>query len=130
MEELRSLMWGFDSDGIAVTDRTTDLASQRPGPGGSGLSPSPPGALEQNTPGFVDFVDASGRWVSSGPAVPPAAAFVRRWAIETPADGSPDSLVIQVLVRPIVEDAGSAGRRPAVSRGEARLLILRTRVAR
>jgi hypothetical protein len=94
------------------------------------LTFSPPGALDENTPGFVDFLDDRGRWVSAGPAAPPAAVFVRRWSIEPPADGSPDSLVLQVLVRPVVEDVPAAGRRPVIGRSEGRLLTLRTRVAR
>ena len=130
MEELRSLAWGFDAAGNSVTDVTTSLASERPGTDGTGLAPSPPGALDENTPGFVDFLDGSGRWISAGPGAPPTAKFVRRWAIERPADGSPDTVVIQVLVRPIVEDAAAGGRRPAAGRVEGRLLTLRTRVAR
>jgi prepilin-type N-terminal cleavage/methylation domain-containing protein len=130
LEELRSLEWGFDAAGNTVTDSRTNLASELPTSGGSGLTLSPAGALDDNTPGFVDFLDGAGGWVSAGPAAPAAAVFVRRWSIEAPADGSPDSLVIQVLVRLIVEDVPHAGRRPLVGRAEGRLLTLRTRVAR
>ena len=130
LEELRSLAWAFDTFGNTVTDGTTNLSSEQPTSAGSGLSLSPPGALDDNTAGFVDFLDDTGRWISAGPAAPPAAVFVRRWSIEAPADGSPDSLVIQVLVRPIVEDLPRAGRRPLVGRAEGRLFTLRTRVAR
>lgn len=130
VEELRSLEWSFDASGAPIEDLSTNLASESPGSDGRGLAPSPAGALDENTAGYVDFLDAHGRWVSSGPAAPSTAAFVRRWAIERIADGSPDSLVIQVVVRPVAEDAPRSGRRPAFARGETRLLSLRTRVAR
>ena len=130
LEELRSLEWSFDATGASVEDLSTNLASESPGQNGSGLAPSPGRVLEENTAGYVDFLDTHGRWVSSGPDVPRGAAFVRRWAVERPADGSTDSLVIQVLVRPVTEDVPRSGRRPAFARGETRLVSLRTRVAR
>ncbi len=129
MEELRSLAWGYDSAGNPVSDRSTNLASEPLRSDGAGLALSPPGALDQNTHGFVDFLDYGGRWISAGPAPPPGAAYVRRWSIEAPSDGSSDTLVIQVLTRPIAEDATTAARRPSVGRAEARLLSLLTRVA-
>ena len=129
MEELRSLEWGYDSAGNPVSDRSTNLASEPLQSNGTGLAFSPPGALDQNTSGFVDFLDRGGGWLSAGPAPPPGAAYVRRWSIEAPADGASDTLVIQVLTRPIAEDVTTSPRRPAVGRGEARLLSLLTRVA-
>ncbi len=128
MEQLRSLAWTFDSVGNPVSDLSTNLSTAPPRSDGGGLRLSPPGALEQNTAGFVDFLDARGRWISSGPAPPPAAVYVRRWSIEMPPDGAADSLVLQVLVRPVGEDAMAGGRRPLRARGEARLLSLRTRM--
>ena len=130
LEELRSLTWGFDAAGNPVEDRSTNLASASPGSDGTGLSLSPPGTLDHNTAGFVDFFDRRGRWVSAGPAVPRDAAFVRRWSIEAPADGASDSLVIAIVVRAVVDDTRAGGRPPASGRGETRLLTLRTRVAR
>lgn len=129
MEELRSLTWSFDSTGSPVSDLSTHLASEPPRSNGTGLRLSPAAALEQNTAGFVDFLDGGGRWISAGPAAPPGAAYVRRWSIEAPADGAVDTLVIQVLTRPIVEDAALFSRRPSVGRAEARFLTLLTRVA-
>jgi prepilin-type N-terminal cleavage/methylation domain-containing protein len=129
MEELRSLTWGFDSAGNPVTDTSTNLALERPGSSGAGLTPSPSGALDQNISGYADFLDAAGRWVSAGPSIPPRAVFVRRWAIEPPADGSPDSLVLRVLVRAVVDD-GRDGRSVTGGVRESRLTTLRTRVAR
>ena len=121
MEQLRSLAWGFDSNGLPVADSSTNLSAEPVRSDGTGLALSPPGSLQQNTSGFVDFLDSSGRWISAGPAPPPAAAYVRRWSIEPPPDGSPDTLVIQVVTRPIA--ASSLGR------AEARLITVLTRVA-
>lgn len=129
MEELRSLTWGFDSAGNSVSDLSTNLASEPLRSDGTGLGFSPAATLEQNTAGFVDFLDSGGRWISAGPASPPGAAYVRRWSIEAPADGAADTLVIQVLTRPIVEDAATSSRRPSVGRAEARFLALLTRVS-
>lgn len=129
MEDLRSLEWGYDSAGNPVSDRSTNLAPEPPRSDGTGLAFSPPGALDQNTPGFVDFLDTGGRWLSDGPAPPPGAAYVRRWSIEAPLDGASDTLVIQVLTRPLAADVATSGRRPSVGRAEARLLTLLTRVA-
>ena len=129
MQELRSLMWAYDAAGNPVEDRSTNLASESPSSAGTGLSPSPPNALDENTAGYVDFLDAAGRWISPGPAIPSRAVFVRRWAIDVPPDGSADSLVIQVLVRRVVDDTRVAGRRLPATGAETRLLTLRTRVA-
>ena len=129
MEELRSLAWNIDSTGNPVTDNSTNLSHEPLLSNGPGLGLSPPGSIDQNTPGFVDFLDANGRWISAGPAPPAGAAFVRRWSIETPADSSPDTLVLQVLTRPVAEDASPSTTRPSTGRGEARLISLITRVA-
>ena len=68
LEQIRSLTWGFDPDGLGlpVTDTTSNLAVYPPQQNGSGLNPSPDNSLEQNTPGFVDFLDAQGTWVGTG----------------------------------------------------------------
>ncbi len=84
------------------------------------LTASPANALEQNTDGYVDFVDADGRLVGATPIPPPDAAYVRRWAINPPASGSPGALVIRVLVRSLAADrAGAHG-----ARGEARVVTV------
>ena len=129
MEELCSLAWGFDAAGNPVTDGSTNLSVEPVRSDGTGLGLSPANALQQNTAGFVDFHDGGGRWLSDGPAVPADAVYVRRWSIEAPAGGSPDALVIQVLTRSVAEENASGGGLVAMSRGEARLMTLLTRVA-
>jgi hypothetical protein len=99
LEQLRSLAWGTSSDGTPVEDRESDVAEWPDRPtGGSGLALSPPGTLNENTAGYVDFLDASGRWVGSGRSTPGPAVFARRWSIEPAGPSSPATLVLHVAV--------------------------------
>src|SRR5215207_7496384 len=68
MEQLRALTWGFDTDGqgLPVSDTSTDLTVDPPSHSGSGLNPSPSDALEQNTSGYVDYLDPHGNSLGSG----------------------------------------------------------------
>ena len=73
------------------------------------LSPSPPGALVVNTPGFIDYLDTSGVSLGVTSAVPPpGVGFICRWSID-PLPGSPaNTLVFQVLVFNWPQHAGEA----------------------
>lgn len=125
LEQLVSLAWHTRDDGSAVSDTTTNLAEQPATAGGSGLAPSPAGTLEANVPGYVDFLDADGRWVGAGTRAPAEAMFVRRWAVARYAADPADTLVLHVRVLPIaLEPAGMAARLP----GEALLTTALTRV--
>jgi type II secretory pathway pseudopilin PulG len=129
MEQLRGLTFGFDSLGLPLTDTTSDVTvvPERVD-GGTGLSPSPPGALRTNTSGYCDFVDGAGRWLAGGARPPPGTTFVRRWSIEPSPTGPNDALVLQVLVAP---HRGGGGAVPAGSRlaDEARIISVKTRKA-
>ena len=81
------------------------------------LEISPADSLERSAPDFSEWLDADGR-----SSTRPGAVFVSRWSIAAAA-ASPDLLVIQVLVRPLAEDA--AGER--VSRAQVRLVTVRAR---
>jgi prepilin-type N-terminal cleavage/methylation domain-containing protein len=95
--------------------------------GGTGLSPSPPRALYENTPGYCEFLDANGRWLGAGTAPPAGTAFLRRWSI-SPLPASPDHvLVLQVLVTGLHTGAGAPGRARAPE--EARIVSVKTRRA-
>jgi prepilin-type N-terminal cleavage/methylation domain-containing protein len=59
---------------------------------------SPPGALESNVDGYVDFADAAGRLLGSGPTAPAGSAYVRRWSIDREPTGGRNTWVVQVLV--------------------------------
>ncbi len=102
MEQLHALAWDFDSrfpDSLQ-TDTTTDLSYDPPLDTGRGLLPSPPGTLDVNTPGYVDYVDDAGTWVGTGAMQPSGAVFVRRWSVQ-PFPLYPDTvLTFQVVVIP------------------------------
>ena len=123
MEQLRGLAWNLDPAGAPSSDFTTDLTVvPESATGGSGLTPSPAGALDQNTAGYCDFVDGAGNVLGGGTTAPPGTVYTRRWSIDA-LPGNPDNtLVLQVLVsRPNV---GAASPPDA-----ARLASIRTRKA-
>ncbi len=124
MEQLLSLTWRFDGLGLPESDLTTDVSRDPATSGGTGLGPSPAGALDTNMPGYVDFLDRAGRWVGAGAAVPPAAVYARRWSVAPLASDPADALVLQVLVRSIARTA-RLGAGPA----DAVLTTVRTRKA-
>jgi prepilin-type N-terminal cleavage/methylation domain-containing protein len=100
LEQLRALAWGLGDAASPgpVSDVVTDLSRVPAASGGAGLSPSPSSTLTTNTPGYVDFADRQGLWISAaGTTPPPDALFVRRWSISTNA-AWPDALVLQVSV--------------------------------
>jgi hypothetical protein len=133
IEQIRALTWGFDSDGngLPVSDTSTNLAVFPPTATGGGLNPSPSDALEKNTAGFVDFLDASGTWVGTGSTPPATAVYIRRWSI-TPLPTNPNNtLVIQVLVTPVTNELArveSAFTRTRMA-GDALLITVKTRKA-
>jgi prepilin-type N-terminal cleavage/methylation domain-containing protein len=133
LEQLRGLTWGFDLEGqgLPLSDTTTNLAVYPPAHNGSGLNPSPGDSLEENTPGFVDFVDGSGTWVGTGTTPPASAVYIRRWSIQPLPTNPNNTLVIQVLVTPVASE--SARLESAFSRtrmvGDALLVTVRTRKA-
>ena len=66
LEQLRSLAWGITTDGADLSDLQSDVARWPVGSGGTGLAPSPPGTLQNDTAGYVDYLDAGGRWLAAG----------------------------------------------------------------
>jgi Tfp pilus assembly protein PilV len=55
LEELRSLAWGYDTQGLPLSDTTTNTTVTPETPtGGTGLAPSPSTALQSNPTGYVD----------------------------------------------------------------------------
>jgi type II secretory pathway pseudopilin PulG len=131
LEELRALTWGFDGQGVPVSDTTTNTSVlPETTVGGAGLSPSPANALREDIAGYVDYIDQFGTRLWGGTTPPPGTIYTRRWAVQTlPADPG-DTLVIQVLVTRFRNRGpagdGAAGRLP----GEARLITVKTRKRR
>jgi prepilin-type N-terminal cleavage/methylation domain-containing protein len=130
MEELRALTWGVGADGVPESDTSTDLSVEPATSGGSGLTASPPGSLDVSTPGYVDYLDASGAWVGTGTDVPAGAVFIRRWSVQPLASPS-DALVLQVLVSSAVtEPRRRADGTRARQSEDTRLVAIKTRTAR
>ena len=119
LEQLRGLTWGFDLDGqgLPLSDTTTNLAVYPPTATGSGLNPSPADSLDQNTAGYVDYLDANGTWVGTGPTPTPTAMYIRRWSIRPLPTNPNNTLVLQVLVTPATAEAG----RPATADPRTRM---------
>ena len=133
LEQIRSLTWGFDTagQGLPVSDTSTNLTVYPLTNDGTGLNPSPSDALEQNTAGFFDFLDAAGNWVGTGANIPPTATYVRRWSI-TPLPTNPNNtLVIQVLVTPLANEQARVASQFTRKRmlGDSLLLSVKTRKA-
>jgi len=127
MEQLRGLAWGFDLIGLPLSDTTTDISKVPADASGSGLSPSPPNSLTQNSAGYVDYLDVNGRWVGSGANPPVGTVFIRRWSIEPLPTNPNNTLILQVLVTRRTDrgaaDQGNVARLPE----EARLVSVKTR---
>lgn len=103
MEELRSLAWTHISTGapaisMSASDLTTNLSRDPATDDGPGLLRSPAGTLTSNVDGYVDYLDAAGRWVGRGSAVPGAAVYIRRWAVQPHASDPDNLLVFDVVV--------------------------------
>jgi prepilin-type N-terminal cleavage/methylation domain-containing protein len=106
MEQIRSLTWGFDTDGegLPISDTTSNLAAANPTIGGAGLNPSPATSLTQNTAGYVDYLDANGAYVDTGTTVPAGAVFIRRWSIQPLPTNPNNTLILQVFVTPLANE--------------------------
>ncbi len=133
LEQLRALTWGFDltGQGLPVSDTTTNLTVSPPAHDGSGLNPSPIDSLEQNTAGFVDFLDAGGNWVGTGSTAPVSAVYIRRWSIQPLPTNPNNTLVIQVLVTPVTNEQARVQSQFTRTRmaGDALLISVKTRKA-
>lgn len=124
LDQLRGLAWAYDAAGVPVSDTQTDTTvAPEIASGGRGLAASPAAALQANTDGYCDFLDAQGRSLGGGTTPPPDTAYVRRWSIVPLADDPTDSFVLQV--RLLSRDAATAG---ADDPGSATLTTIRTRV--
>jgi prepilin-type N-terminal cleavage/methylation domain-containing protein len=107
LEQLRGLTWGFDLEGMGLplTDTTTNLAVAPPTSTGFGLNPSPTDSLEQNTAGYVDYLDLNGTWVGTGATPPGNATYIRRWSIQPLPTNPNNTIVLQVMVTPVASEA-------------------------
>jgi hypothetical protein len=125
IEQLRSLAWSHvTTSGPAISmsysDVTTDLSNDPATDDGPGLLTSPAGTLASNVAGYVDYLDANGRWVGNGPSVPSPAVYVRRWAVRPLASDPDNTLVLEVV-------AGRRGPGGATLTDTIRLVTIRSR---
>lgn len=135
LEQLRGLTWGYDRVGLPVSDLTTDTSTAaavngcpapQPG-GGSGLAPSPWGTLQQNTVGWVDYVDANGCVLGGGSQPLAGTVYTRRWSVEPLPTNPNNTLILQVLVTRN-NDRGLANEANVLRLPEeARLMSVKTR---
>ena len=133
LEQLRALTWGFTTDGsgLPLSDTTTNLALTPATATGAGLNPSPSDALDRNTSGFVDYLDADGVWLGTGTTPPTGTVYIRRWSI-TPLPTNPNNtLILQVFVSPLAVEMARGTSTAARERlpGEVWLVSVRTRKA-
>jgi type II secretory pathway pseudopilin PulG len=105
LAELGALTFAIDAgtagEAIERTDTTTDLASDPPSAGGPGLTPSPPDALGIDRPGYVDFLDETGRPLGGSAEARAQAAYVRRWAIVREGRGAGEVATFAVAIVPV-----------------------------
>lgn len=128
MEQLCELAWGFDQQNNVVSDLQSNIAVTPSTPtGGPGLSASPGRSLFEPTPGYVDYLDATGTWVGTGTRPVPGTVYIRRWSVTPLPQDAANTLVLQVLVTRRASrgsaDNGSGTRLP----DEARLMSIKTR---
>jgi prepilin-type N-terminal cleavage/methylation domain-containing protein len=129
IEELRSLSWGFDTLGLPFSDMTTNTTVTPATQDGTGLTASPGPTLNENTSGYVDYIDMFGNKLGTGQNPPESAIYTRRWSIEPLPINPNNTLIIQVLVtrnraRGAADD-GAVLRLP----DEARVITVKTRKA-
>jgi prepilin-type N-terminal cleavage/methylation domain-containing protein len=136
MEQLRGLTWGYDALNLPVSDLTTDTSTgdavngcpaPAGGGGGTGLSPSPWGSLQQNTAGWVDYLDQNGCLLGGGAAAPNGTIYIRRWSVEPLPNNPNNTLIMQVLVTRNFNRGAADGGNVARQNEEARLMSVKTR---
>jgi len=130
IEQLRSLPWTYEPIPDVVvprSDYSANVSLDPPTDGGPGLAPSPPGTLAANVPPYVDYLDGEGRWVGNGPAPPPAATFIRRWAVAPLPQDPARTVVLSVLVTTVARDHARPGPWTGPSREDTLLVVLNTR---
>jgi hypothetical protein len=133
LDELEALEWGYRTaaDGTLepTEDITTNLSLLPPDTSGAGLSTSPSDALLVNTPGYVDFLDARGRWVGTGTVSASGARYVRRWSVARWARDPEHCLLLRVVAATTSADAVDGPRTDSRSRrADTWVFSLKTRM--
>lgn len=130
IEQLRSLSWTSDAGAVPVSDWSSDVTlAPVAGISGTGLGVSPTDTLATSVDGYSDVLDADGRWLGAGAAMPVGASMVRRWSIQA-APAPADTLVLQVVVVPFTVTGAVPTAAAARGTNGVWLIDLRTRRAR
>lgn len=131
MEQLRSLLWARDAGGGLLSDSSTDVSREPFTSGGRGLLESDHGALERNVDGYVDYLDAAGRWIGCGTEPPPTAVYLRRWLVLPLATDPDHTRVLVVLATTVKQERARSGTGRPRQRlpDDTMLMSLRTRQA-
>jgi prepilin-type N-terminal cleavage/methylation domain-containing protein len=131
MEQLRSLVWSSGESGALLSDGSTDVSREPPASGGGGLLATPAGTLDRNVDGYVDYLDAGGRWLAGGVHAPAGAVYLRRWAV-LPLAADPDHTRILIVLATTMRQErvveGRAAPRPRLP-DDTVLVGLKTRQA-
>lgn len=98
LEQLEALAWRRGPAGVSM-DVHAGFAADTFTQDGSGLTPTGPAPLTSDITGGVDWLDASGRFLSREPDRPPSAHYRRRWAVLAGAVG--DCVQMWVVVSPL-----------------------------
>jgi hypothetical protein len=107
IEQLTALDWTVDRDGVLHSDDSASVAVDPMRETGPGLRPSLASTVDVDTPDYVDYVAADGRWCGNRPPAP-GAAFVRRWSV-VPLPFDPlHTLILTASVRPLSEASRSS----------------------
>lgn len=97
LEQLLALSWTYDAAGIPLSDEHSDTTVDPSSfAGGTGLAISPADSLSRASPGYVDYLDGSGRSVGSTPAS--GAIFSRRWLVQALPAAPLDVRLLRVCV--------------------------------
>jgi type II secretory pathway pseudopilin PulG len=134
LEELQGLTfstYGLASGGtVEMTDFVTDLSTEMPSIGGRGLATGPADALVEPRRGYVDYLDAEGRWLGADAGAVPRASFTRRWTVRRMGAGLAEIVAFDVMVAPAAVAASASGPNVLSQPGVVRLAGMRARRAR
>ena len=107
--------------------RRFPAASASAGGSATGLSPSPWGTLQQNSAGWVDYIDENGCILGGGGTAPARTKFIRRWSVEPMPNNPNNTLILQVLVTRRTDRGAADAGNVARMNDEARLMSVKTR---
>ncbi len=113
---------------VLAAQKLEELRSQARTFDEAGLSASPLNSLQENTAGYVDYVDRFGRSLGGGAAPPEGTLYIRRWSIVPVPEHPDEAVVIHVFVTR--NDGNERSTNVGAATGDVRLLTVSARKAR